>query len=327
MKIIEKTCFIMGIDQRSGTNFLYRLLQCHPQCIGPGPIWEDNLLHHSHHLRKYVNSCFHSWRSWGVEDSIGGEELLLRHLGRGLESFLYLQLAEQDSHKESHHKPSSQSSQRTLLLTKTPSTQGLAHFFELFPDSYLIIIVRDGRSLVESGVRSFSWDYEKAAQRWARRADEILDFLKLANARRETHLLVRYEDIVADQYGAISRILSYLELDVAAFDFERAYSLGVVGSSDLRREQGHVDWEERSKSADFDPLSRFAQWSSYRHRQFNAIAGKQMEALGYSLNEDNGPSPIADRVYNLLELRGIPILSGSTFARRFRNLVRRIRNS
>ncbi len=35
--------FILGISERSGTNFLFHLLCLHPDCDPGGPIWENYL--------------------------------------------------------------------------------------------------------------------------------------------------------------------------------------------------------------------------------------------------------------------------------------------
>ena len=135
-----KICFILGINQRSGTNFIYRLLGEHPSCAASGPIWEDHFLRHSKMLIDYANALFKSWNPiWEVEKKIGGQEMLLRHFGDAIEHFLRLQVIRDSPHQIPPK----------LLLTKTPNVIGLDNFFDLFPGAYLILLVRDGRAVVE----------------------------------------------------------------------------------------------------------------------------------------------------------------------------------
>ena len=55
----------------------------------------------------------------------------------------------------------------TRLVTKTPTVKNLGLFFQLFPTSKLLVLVRDGRSVVESAVRTFDRPYGHAAREWA----------------------------------------------------------------------------------------------------------------------------------------------------------------
>ena len=140
---ITAPIFVLGIMQRSGTGFIQRLLCQHPDCYQGGAIREDYLLEHSDLLLKYSELSYERWNpSWEVEKNVGSPELLFRCLGDGLISFLGHQfVSDNGSGAESL---SAASSKR--IVTKTPSVKHLSHFFKLFPESYLIIIVRDGRT-------------------------------------------------------------------------------------------------------------------------------------------------------------------------------------
>jgi hypothetical protein len=135
-----KPCFILGIEHRSGTNYLFHLLELHPDCVGLGPIWEDYLLHHSNLLVRYVKDVYGSWNpTWEVEKNIGPPATLLHYIGEALTRFLHLQvihnltnLAEPDQKLLSNLHPK-------FLLTKTPSVRCLENFFTLFPDTYLLM--------------------------------------------------------------------------------------------------------------------------------------------------------------------------------------------
>jgi hypothetical protein len=180
-----------------------------------------------------------------------------------------------------------------VLVTKSPSTNNLELFFRLFPDAELIILIRDGRSVVESAVRTFFRRFDKASRQWADRADSVLRFVGDDANRDRKYLLVKYEDLYGNSDEETRRILSFLRLDVARYSFEGARNLPVRGSSTLRREGAApttsaargvapgIHWQPVPKSADFNPLARFSHWKRAQHERFNWIAGDYLTALGY----------------------------------------------
>jgi len=280
----------LGIHQRSGTNYVYNLLKQHPSCAGPGPIWEDHFVQYSKPLRRYVETLYKAWNpKWKVTDKIGPQETLLRHFGDAIQSFLQLQLAEQ--------------TECDVLLTKTPSVAGLGSFFDLFPDAPLILIVRDGRALVESGVRSFGWKYENAMQSWSRGARAILDLRRAHESSSKKLLIVKYEDVFLNLEDELRRIFSFLELDPEQFDFGAAKSMGVIGSSEVKEQAGDVHWRATEKTAEFNPLTRFSNWDRKRHERFSWIAGRYLTEFGYPLDEGDGGKVLSTLRNRLLDVR------------------------
>src|SRR5688572_28067561 len=86
-------CFILGIAERSGTNYLSSLLKLHPNCHTVGPIWEDHFMLYSSHLTHFTKRVYASWKKkWQVEEKIGPPEVLLQHFGTALKDFLNRQL-------------------------------------------------------------------------------------------------------------------------------------------------------------------------------------------------------------------------------------------
>ena len=126
--------FILGIAERSGTNFLLNLLLLHPDCGAPDPIWEDYLVHYADLLALYADSVFKRWkRIAGVETCL--VDSLYQALGNGIVSSLASLTGER------------------RLITKTPSVNNLGFFFKLFPRAHLLVLLRDGRSVVESSIQ------------------------------------------------------------------------------------------------------------------------------------------------------------------------------
>ena len=117
-------------------------------------------------------------------------------------------------------------------MTKTPSVRNLEQFFRFFPDSPLIVIVRDGRGVVESGMRTFGWDFERAAVKWTKAAGAITRFARENEGR--PFRIVRYEELHADPVGQLQQLLPFLGLPAAGYDFAKAKALPVRGSSELR---------------------------------------------------------------------------------------------
>ena len=265
----EQAVFIIGIEHRSGTNFLSDLLALHADCCRPATIGEDFLLHHAEYLRRYALGLHESWnpewRSSVSQDEIGAA------LGRGLLDVL----------KHQADRPAAR------LVTKTPRADRLSLFPWLFPDHPLLVIIRDGRSLVESAVRSFGWSYGKAIDRWARGARRILEFDRDEQAGDCRYLVVRYEDLVTDLDGELSRILAFLRLSTSRYDFAAAHALPVRGSSALKSQGQSLHWTPVAKSKDFRPLERASGWTAGQHRLFDRKAGYLQELLGYSA----GPQP------------------------------------
>jgi hypothetical protein len=165
--------------------------------------------------------------------------------------------------------------------------ENIGKFHTLFPESHLVILVRDGRSVVESGIRTFGWSFEQAVHRWREAARTILKF----DEREEggPYHVIRYEDLFRDTAGELKELLEFLRLDPSTYDFESAVDTPVRGSSTYGQDDKDVDWEPVEKGEDFDPLRRWDSWSDARLDRFHWIAGEELRALGYSTERESRP--------------------------------------
>lgn len=254
--------FILGIAHRSGTKYLSDLLRLHPDCGRPAPVWEDFLVHHLDLLTEYVEAVCRHWQAWG--DTREAEQELSRALGEALIAFL-----------DSRH-------ERKRTVTNTPSVRNLGHFFSFFPDARLIILVRDGRAVVESALRSFGGSFEARVRHWAEAAKAILRFDEGMRGEGLRYLIVRYEDIWRDVEEQLRWIFGFLALDADVYDFGAAAKTPIRGSSMFGRKDGTVHWDPVDRTAQFDPLRRWADWSRARHERFNWIASRYLRAFGYA---------------------------------------------
>ncbi len=282
--------FILGIAERSGTTYLQDLLRVHPDCDVDGlELEEDHFVTYGDLLVKYVNLISQDWKEWWGPGQLRKErELVCRCLGDGLISYLQLQVRNRRilTGKAPVDKP------LPVLVTKTPDVTNLHLFFNIFRDAELLILVRDGRAVVESAVKTFYRSFAREARQWARRAAAIQRFADSKSNDSRRYLIVRYEDLYSDTEAELRRVLAFLRLDPAVYDFTAATNLPVRGSSSLRREGAEwqqtfvapgIHWNAVPKTADFRPLERWGHWGRAKHERFNWIAAKYLAAFDYEM--------------------------------------------
>ena len=258
--------FVLGILPRSGTNHLWDLLSLHPDVDIPSPVWEDGIVAHADHLARYVDdmhSFFASHPQWGVHETLRDE--LWPSIGTGLQGWLA-------AHTAPDHR----------ILTKMPSVRNMQLLPRLFPSASMVVLVRDGKDVVESCVRTFGWTYERAMRQWARAARTIVDFEAWAAAAGFTGMRrVSYEQLVADEAGTIGSLLDFAGLPRDTYDFTLIEKLPIRGSSVVRGVQGDVTWKPLDKPAKIDTVDRTAGWDVRLHRRYDWLAGDMAEAVGY----------------------------------------------
>ena len=280
--------FIAGVMTRSGTNFLYNLLNLHPQCQGVNSdvIAEDHLIANLNLIERYVQNVGSYWCLHGhmyannperEQENLAFQDRLRESLGKGLLDFL------ENLEPNALGKP---------LLTKTPNVRNLPYFFDFFPSARLIILVRDGRDVVESNVRSFGSNYEFTMQRWVESSQTIIEFdQKYKNSvYRDQYILIKYEDLLNSFDSTMQQILDFTRLDSCSYDFEKAKSLPVFGSSEnvSRAEINQSGWKSSGwkvvdKKNSFQPQARWKSWPESKKRRFLWIAQNEMKLLGYSV--------------------------------------------
>jgi len=280
---------------RSGTNHLMDLVCSHPE-VAPGrfPVKEDLFLENSEPLLRYVSQVRGSWDPiWGdfppeLQDD------LLRSLGDGLISFLWTDRSRR-------------------LVTKSPSVRNIARFHRLFPDAKLLILIRDGRSIVQSCIDTFGWDFDTATHRFSFSARELLTYMEAEGSAER--LVIRYEDLVTDMRPTMTGVLEFAGLSRDGFDFAAAEELPVRGSSShLGPGRTRVHWEPVAKSASFRPLQRWESWGESRRARFEWLAGREARALGYEVDG----SELRPALHRLRDLRWRGMRWGRRFLYRLR---------
>ncbi len=253
--------FILAPLPRSGTNFLWEIVRRHPCCsTARAPIWEDYVLKSARPLIRFAIDAQASWDpSWGSTDQLS--PMLLKELGNGVVRFLA-----EDPHKR--------------LVTKSPTIANLDHFFEIFPDAYLLLMVRDGRDVAASGMETFGWTLEEAATSWAWGVDRVRRFVG-ENAGQKVQL-VTFEDLVLDAVAALPDLLRFLDLPAGMYDPAWIDEIPVRGSSSYRGGRSGVHWDPLPRPPSFRPVGRWRSWDAQALARYDAIAGEQLRALGYA---------------------------------------------
>jgi hypothetical protein len=261
---------VVGISRRSGTNFLAGLLQLHHDCAAPQPpVLEDHLLRDLPSLREYAARAAARWpRRWG--DRATAQARLEQHLGEALAAFLH------------------DGVDAPRVVSKTPSPEHLALYPSVLPNAYVLVLLRDGRSVVDSLVRGFRFSFRKAVDEWATGARAIVDFehhVLPANPKLRVRF-VRYEAVVADPETQLRELFEFCDLDPARVDFDAVRNAPVIGSSYARTPSGRMTWQPLEREDDFAPQARFTSWNATKRARFDWLAGDLQRALGYDSNPD-----------------------------------------
>lgn len=260
--------FILAPAPRSGTNYLANILILHPAFQIPTLIWEDHVLVYSQLLEQYVCETSKRWSS-----EIGNKEEyrndLLRHLGGGILSFLCEHIEE-----------------NKRLLCVTPKPRNIDNFFRLFPQAKLLVLIRDGRDVVDSAVRTWPnrvLAFERSAHTWAKGARLILQFVEGPGHELQgmSWKLVKYEDIVKSPEATLRDLLAFLDLDADTFDMTQVESLPLWGSSVYHGGRDQVHWDPVEKPKNFHPIGRWKSWGHWQRLVFNIIAGRELVRLSY----------------------------------------------
>ena len=264
--------YIMSPMQRCGTNHLADVLLLHSAFQLPKVLDEDFVFEHADLLYEYCEKTYQRWRRlrW-IENSDECRRLLQIHLGQGILSLLVNQI---DENKR--------------LLLKTPDCNNIDKFPLFFPGVKLLLLIRDGRDVVESAARKWpTQSYEYWMQRWAKGARTILNFIQDSGreSRGRSWELVRYEELVEHPEATAKGVLEFLGVDGPSYGWDKLTQLPVRGSSVMLDAQGRVSEETVEKPKEFSPIGRWRDWSMWRKRKFKKIGGRELVELSYEPND------------------------------------------
>jgi protein-tyrosine sulfotransferase len=257
---------IHGIMPRSGTVYVSEILRKHPGLFAfPREIWEFPFLLLTGEL-EYLQCSF--FKAYVQNKEKMGQQDFLPLFGSAMIGHLYESVPENQQ-----------------MLMKIPEVQYLTDFYNVFPHEQLLLLIRDGRDVVASTIRTWRQiRFWMACLRWRRAAEMVYAFHEKHQDRTEGYLLARYEDIVTDPARFVQDSCNAFGLDATVFPFDALENMPVKGSSQTKS-NGKVNWQPSIKPADFKPIGRWHEWSILRKSVFKLIAGSALIKLGYS--EDN----------------------------------------
>lgn len=257
---------IVGVTQRSGTNYLRDLLALHPATVLPPRVHEDYFPSGASSLLAGIDQIARRYPDSWAGGGLGPRTELVRHVELALQAFL---------------RGDGPANRR--LLTKSPGAVGLGSLVELLPGASVLALVRDGRDVTASGMKGLGWSFEDGLARWRRGAREILSVIGPPDPTKALVRLVRYEDLIRDARGELEGILRFVGLDETDFPWDAAHALPVSGSSFVRGDQAEVHWQGVDRPADFRPIGRAEQWPESLKARFALGAGRELQALGYDV--------------------------------------------
>lgn len=263
--------YITGVSPRSGTNFFYECVSSHPSCFASTG-GEDYFLESVEHLTDFTDSVYGKWNPrWPIrKENEPGD--VFSSLGKGLIHFLRAQNGEVGS--SGTHQP--------IPVAKTPHVQNTVLFPDLFPEGFLLVLLRDGRAVTESTMRTWGTPFDDAVETWRRGGREAIDFLDTHGWSSDWHRAVRYEDLARDTEATLREVFSAIGLEPEAYPYAELNDMPVVNSSTYGRDEGEEAWGKTEGGEDFDPLSRFSAWTKGQHQRFNWLAGDELRSLGYT---------------------------------------------
>ena len=253
---------IHGVMPRSGTVYVGELLRLHPDLYAyPNHIWELPFLRQAKGIQRLQRDFFFAY-----EQNIGkiGDHDFLPLFGSALIAYLYSFLPPE----------------RRLLL-KVPGVQYLTQFFSVFPGENLLLLVRDGRDVVHSTLKTWpQLRFSMVCRRWRRAAEMTLSFDTSHVGSRRGYWLARFEDAVNDPEAFVKEACARFDLDVQRYPFERIEAIRIHGSSSLQID-GKVVWDHMERPEGFRPVGHWQSWSPTKKRLFKRIAGQALLDMGY----------------------------------------------
>lgn len=251
-----------GVMPRSGTNYIAALLKLHPDIYAyPNNIKEVPFLKSAGDI---VNIQKHFFQTYPQNKEKIGENDFLPLFGASFIAYLHSFV------------PKGQ-----RILVKVPDVQYLDFFFSVFPYENLLVLLRDGRDVVNSSIET--WPQKRFSDLcglWGKSAQMILDVNKYFDNRTNGYWMTRYEDVFVDPVSFVKNALRRYGLEENKYPFEKIKEIGVIGSSNLKP-QGEVTWVPIDKPKSFNPIGRWKEWPTDKKRNFKKIAGQTLIESGY----------------------------------------------
>jgi protein-tyrosine sulfotransferase len=172
------------------------------------------------------------------------------------------------------------------VLVKIPDVQYLSYFYTVFPNEDILLLLRDGRDVVSSTMRTWpDKSFSNVCRQWDLSTKAMLEFRDKNKEIPSGFWMTRYEDVVRDPANFARIACEKFQLNQENFPFEKIKNISVRGSSSIKSE-GKVTWNASEKPKGFNPVGRWQNWSKRRKKTFKDIAGETLIAAGYTDNQN-----------------------------------------
>jgi len=265
---LEPSIIIQGVMPRSGTVYVGELLKLHPAlCAYPNNMWEVPFLETVGDIAKTQTHFFNAYK---YNRERMGKYDFLPLFGASFIAYLSTFLVDKDR-----------------LLLKIPDVQYLNLFFKVYPYEHILLLMRDGRDLVSSTIKS--WPEKKFSDvcaLWNQSANIMLDFKqKYVDATLQGTLFYKYEDILNDPELFSKEACRCFSLDYSQYLSNEIVNIGVRGSSSVKKND-NLSWEVLDKPQDFKSTRHWETWRVKQKNVFKKIAGETLIRAGYEQNND-----------------------------------------
>ncbi|MBK8978308.1 MAG: sulfotransferase [Planctomycetes bacterium] len=261
--------FVCGVMVRSGTSLVTNLMALHPDLFRhPRDVWELPILRQIGHLETLSRDFF---KAYEQNRERLGEHDLIGLLGTAILAFL--QAAVEPGVR--------------ILLTH-PGAHYIDYFFTMFPHEQLLLLMRDGRDVVESAHKTWpEWKFEQICESWAGNADIMLRCRDRFTGEGRPVFYGRYEDALEEPQEFVRRACPVFGLDPETYPYPYIDThIPVKGSSSFESVRRGI-WERRQRDPNFKPRGRWAkEWTDEQKRVFKRIAGKALIDAGYESDLD-----------------------------------------
>ena len=258
---------IHGVMPRSGTVYIGELLRLHPDLYAyPNDIWETPFLELTGDM---LHAQKHFFRAYKQNISKVGENDFLPLFGSSFIAYLHSFVPE-----------------GKRMLLKIPDVQYLNYFLSVFPHENLLLLMRDGRDVVNSTIKTWPQkNFPDVCKLWDYSARMILSFCDHYSDKREGKWVAKYEEGVRDPVAFVKDACKHFGLDQNKYPFKKIKEIPVRGSSSLKQ-NGRPTWDSKEKPKNFNPVGRWNEWPPKKKQTLKKIAGRTLMDAGYCENMD-----------------------------------------
>lgn len=263
----HEICFVFGVMPRSGTNYLERLLEAHfDVATCPNNLRELPFL--------AAPDGFSAFQTDIARFYPPNADVFMQH-----EWLAYAMAGYVNSVR------SKAAEDKTLTVIKDPHMRNISLFDTLMPTEKAVLVVRDGRYVVDSTIRTWPLKplgrtFEDVCLEWKSATQAALSY---ANSAPVSQIkLMRYEDVVADTLNQMVELFNWLGLDPARADQAMLTDAPVLGSSThSKNASGEVAWTPVKNADGFNPTARPLEWTDAQREIFIRVCGETQTEAGY----------------------------------------------